>query len=72
MFELICCDCGDNAYLDCSQQSSRLQKLRGPYAISGRLASSGQHRGLSSQATGTAFRRNRGGRRLRDFRNTRP
>jgi len=43
MFELICCDCGDNPYLDCSQQSSRPQKLRRPYAISGRLAPSGQH-----------------------------
>lgn len=72
MLKLICGERGDNPYLDCPQQSSRLHKLRGPYAIPGRYASTGQHLGLSSQATGAAFGRNRGGRRLRDFRNTPP
>jgi hypothetical protein len=43
VYELICFECGDNSYLDCSQQSSRPQKLRRPYTISGRLAPSGQH-----------------------------
>jgi hypothetical protein len=32
-FELICCECGDNPYLDYSRVSPRLQQLRGPYAI---------------------------------------
>jgi hypothetical protein len=32
-FELICCDCGDNPYLDYSEVSPRLQRLRGPYTL---------------------------------------
>jgi hypothetical protein len=32
-FELICCDCGDNPYLDYSEISPRLQRLRGPYTL---------------------------------------
>jgi hypothetical protein len=35
--EIICCDCGDNPYLDYSQLSPRLQKIRGPYAIAAGL-----------------------------------
>jgi hypothetical protein len=61
MSGLICCDCGDNPCLDCSQQSSRLHKLRGPSAISGRRATSGQDLGLSCPDAGAALRRNRGG-----------
>ena len=32
-FELICCECGDNPYLDYSQISPRLQQIRGPYTM---------------------------------------
>src|SRR5690348_1309187 len=32
-FEVICCDCGDNPYLDYSEISPRLQQLRGPYTL---------------------------------------
>lgn len=37
-FELICCECGDNPYLDYSRVSPRLQQIRGPYAIAAGLA----------------------------------
>lgn len=47
MFELICCECGDNPYLDYSQISPRLQQLRGPYAIVEGLAAYEQHLGLT-------------------------
>jgi hypothetical protein len=42
-FEIICCDCGDNPYLDYSQLSPRLQKIRGPYAIAAGLAAYEEH-----------------------------
>src|ERR1700691_5436553 len=37
-FELICCECGDNPYLDYSQISPRLRQIRGPYTIAEGLA----------------------------------
>lgn len=46
VFELICCECGDNPYLDYSQLSPRLQQLRGPYTITAGLAAYEQHLGL--------------------------
>jgi hypothetical protein len=58
---LICCECGDNPYLDYSQACPRLQKIRGPYAIAEGLAAYEQHPGLPSQASGNAFRSNPGG-----------
>ena len=45
-FELICCECGDNPYLDYSRVSPRLQQLRGPYTITAGLAAYEQHLGL--------------------------
>jgi hypothetical protein len=47
-FELICCECGDNPYLDYSQVSSRLQQIRGPYPIAEGLAAYEQHLGLTT------------------------
>jgi hypothetical protein len=47
-FEIICCDCGDNPYLDYSQVSPRLQKIRGPYAIAAGLAAYEDHLGLTT------------------------
>ena len=47
VFELICCECGDNPYLDYSQVSPRLQQLRGPYTIAAGLAAYERHLGLA-------------------------
>ena len=47
-FEIICCNRGDNPYLDYSQLSSRLQKTRGPYAIAAGLAAYEYHLGLTT------------------------
>jgi hypothetical protein len=47
-FELICCECGDNPYLDYSQISPRLRQLRGPYTMSAGLAAHEQHLGLAA------------------------
>ena len=33
VFEVICRDCGDDPYLDYSEISPRLQRLRGPYLL---------------------------------------
>lgn len=48
VFELICCECGDNRYLDYSQVSSRLRQLRGPYTMAAGLAAYDQHLGLAA------------------------
>lgn len=47
-FELICCECGDNPYLDYSHVSPRLQQIRGPYAAAAGLAAHEQHLGLNA------------------------
>lgn len=47
-FELICCECGDNPYLDYSQISPRLRQIRGPYTITAGLAAYEQHLGLTA------------------------
>jgi hypothetical protein len=39
-YELVCCDCGDDPDLDFRDVSPRLQRIRGPYGVSGR------HRGI--------------------------
>jgi hypothetical protein len=33
MFEIICCDCGDDPELDYGEVPPRLQRIRGPYPI---------------------------------------
>ncbi len=48
VFEVICCDCGDNPYLDYSEVSARLQRLRGPYTLREGLAAYEEH--LASRA----------------------
>ena len=45
VFEIICCDCGDNPYLDYWHVSARLQKIRGPYAMAEGVAAYEQHLG---------------------------
>ena len=47
-FELICCECGDHPYLDYSEISPRLQRIRGPYTMRAGLAAYEEHRSLTS------------------------
>ena len=47
VFELICCECGDNPYLDYSQVAPQLQQVRGPYPLAAGLAAYEQHLGLT-------------------------
>ena len=43
VFEVICCDCGDNPYLDYSEVPARFQRLRGPYTLREGVAAYQQH-----------------------------
>ena len=38
VFEIICCDCGDNPGLDYRDVSPELQRLRGPYWLTAGVA----------------------------------
>jgi hypothetical protein len=49
MFELICCDCGDDPDLDYREVSPKLQLVRGPYPIAAGVAAYKQHCGLHQQ-----------------------
>jgi hypothetical protein len=44
VFELICCDCGDDPGLDYREVAPRLQLVRGPYPIAAGVAAYEQHR----------------------------
>ena len=44
-FEIICCDCGDHPYLDYSEVSAELQRIRGPYLIADGVAAYHEHLG---------------------------
>lgn len=43
MFELICCDCGDDPDLDYREVSSEIRRNRGPYPIVTGVAAYEQH-----------------------------
>jgi hypothetical protein len=43
MFEIICCDCGDDPDLDYRQVSPGLQRTRGPYPIAAGVAAYERH-----------------------------
>jgi hypothetical protein len=43
MFEIICCDCGDDPDLDYREVSPELQRIRGPYPIAHGVAAYEQH-----------------------------
>ena len=43
MFEVICCDCGGNPFLDYSELPARFQRLRGPYTLREGLAAYEEH-----------------------------
>jgi hypothetical protein len=47
-FELICCQCGDHSYLDYSEISPRLQRIRGPYTMEAGLAAYEKYLGLTT------------------------
>jgi hypothetical protein len=47
-FELICYECGDHPYLDYSEVSPRLQRIRGPYTMRAGLAAYDNHLGLTT------------------------
>jgi len=47
-FELICGECGDHLYLDYSEISPLLQRIRGPYTMRAGLAAYEKHLGLTS------------------------
>ena len=47
-FEVVCCDCGDHPYLDYSQVSPRLRRIRGPYTLKAALAAYERHLGQCS------------------------
>jgi hypothetical protein len=46
VFEVICPGCGDHPYLDYSEVSPRLQRIRGPYPMGEGLAVYAEHLGL--------------------------
>ena len=55
VFEIICCECGDHPYLDHSEVSPGLQRIRGPYSMRAAVAVYEQHLGqheLPGGATG--------------------
>jgi hypothetical protein len=57
-FELICCQCGDHPYVDYSEISPRLQRIRGPYTLAAGMAAYGAHLGLdgADRASAEALR----------------
>ena len=49
LFEIICCDCGDQPGLDYRDVSSVLQRVRGPYLAADGIAAYVRHSGLHRQ-----------------------
>jgi hypothetical protein len=49
-FELVCGDCGDHLYLDYSEVSPRLRRIRGPYTMQAGLAAYEEHVGARTLA----------------------
>jgi hypothetical protein len=43
LYELICCDCGDDPELDYRDVSADLQRIRGPYTVSAGIAAYRRH-----------------------------
>ena len=56
-YELICCDCGDNPELDYRDVPADLQRIRGPYTVSGGITAYGQHVRLPVHAANLIWRR---------------
>ena len=49
VFEIICCECGDHPYLDHSEVSPGLQRIRGPYPLADGVAAYEKHVELHQQ-----------------------
>ena len=49
VYEIVCCDCGDDPDLDYRDVSPRLQLVRGPYPIAAGVAAYEQHLRLHEQ-----------------------
>jgi hypothetical protein len=49
VYELICCDCGDDPGLDYCEASPELQRIRGPYPIADGIAAYETHLSLHHQ-----------------------
>jgi hypothetical protein len=49
VFELICCDCGDDPGLDYREISPGLQRVRGPYPVADGIRAYEQHFRLHQQ-----------------------
>jgi hypothetical protein len=47
-FELTCCDCGDHPYLDYSEISPRLQRIRGSYTMRAGIGGYEKHLALTT------------------------
>jgi len=43
VYELVCCDCGDDPDLDYRDDSRRIQRIRGPYAFPAGITAYGRH-----------------------------
>ena len=43
VYELVCCDCGDNPDLDYRDVSPDVQRIRGPYRFSAGIEAYGEH-----------------------------
>jgi hypothetical protein len=60
LFEVICCDCGDHPYLDYSEVSPELRRVRGPYPIADGISAYEEHLGLHHEpARATSMARGR-------------
>ena len=49
LFEIVCCDCGDDPELAYAEVSPRLQLVRGPYPMAAGLAAYEEHLELHQQ-----------------------
>jgi hypothetical protein len=49
VFEIVCCDCGDQPDLDYREVSPELQRIRGPYPIAAGVAAYGNTSGCTHQ-----------------------
>jgi hypothetical protein len=43
LYELICCDCGDNPEVDYRDVPADLQRVRGPYTVAAGISAYGRH-----------------------------
>jgi hypothetical protein len=53
LFELICPQCGDHPYLDYSEISPRLQRIRGPDTLDAGVAAYEKHLGVAPDKPAT-------------------